>query len=181
MDTTPNDLKNLTADFVRAELQYRRDKQSTIFSWCSTILVAITGGVIFLQTGNSPVPLKENQKELLSWAIIVLVAHAVTWLGHNAHLESTAKGLFEIQVREKIWDAKSPSAGYRSAVIMLGVGALVATWLPGGDRSPTVTVLAGLSVVVVVIVFAGWGVRDYFARRKKRGHNKTNDVAEISL
>jgi hypothetical protein len=165
MNTTHNDRKNLTPDFIRAELQYRRDTQSAIFSWCSTILVTLTGGVIFLQTGKSPGPLKKNQKELLSSAIIVLVAYAVTWLGHNAHLEKTAKGLlFEIQVRKKIWDAKNPSVGNRSAVIMLGVGALVATWLPSGDSWPTI---AALSVAVVVIVFTGLGVRDYLERRKE--------------
>jgi hypothetical protein len=111
MVDTPNGLKNLTPEFVRAELEFRGNKQSAIFAWCSTILAAITSGVIVLQIRQPPSELSDTQREMFSWAIIVLAAHAVSWLGHNAHLEERAARLFDAQVAKKIWDTKKPSVG----------------------------------------------------------------------
>jgi hypothetical protein len=167
MVETPIDLKNLTLEFVRAELEFRRNKQSSIFAWCSTILVAITSGVIVLQIRQPPLELSDTQKELLSWAIIVLAAHAVSWLGHNAHLEDRAAGLFEAQVAERIWGTKKPSVGYRSALIMLGVGAMVAIWLPANPTNMTKKIVLW-SVVVSGTLLSGWALYTQFERLKEK-------------
>ena len=154
--------------FVRAELEFRRNKHSAIFACCSTILVAVTSGVIVLQIGQPPLELSDTQKELLSWAIIVLAAHSVSWLGHNAHLEQRAALLFETQVAETIWGTKKRSVGYRSALIMLGVGAIiVAIWLPP-NPAETTKIIVAWSVAVSATLLSGWAAYSQFERLKEK-------------
>jgi len=157
-----NAVDDLTPEFIRAELEYRRNKQSEVFSWCSTILVAITGGLILLR-----VPLTTGQQGVLSWAIVVLVAHAVSWIGHNAHLEDVAKRSIRGQAASRLWDHYAPSAGYRSAVLLLGVGALVATWLPNIPANTAIKVAAWIGVVLVAVLI-GFGGADFVHRKFKK-------------
>jgi hypothetical protein len=43
----------LTVGVLQKELEYRRKKQWDIFSWCSTVLLAMIGGIFALATGPS--------------------------------------------------------------------------------------------------------------------------------
>jgi hypothetical protein len=123
--------------------------------------------VIVLQARQPRLELGETQKELLSWAIIVLAAHAVSWLGHNAHLEERARALFDIKLAEKVWSTKKPAVGHRSAVIMLGVGALVAIWLPPNPPNKT-KVLIAWCVAMSGSLLSAWAAYNEFERLKAK-------------
>lgn len=110
------------------ELEYRRRRQWEIFSWCSTLLVAITGGLIVLQTRPQASPFHLGQKISISLAVLVLVAYAVFWIGHNDHLEQSIKNSFDQNFKEQICPHKYPAAGSRVAIVILGIAALWAMW-----------------------------------------------------
>jgi hypothetical protein len=118
------------ADLASKELDFRRDKQWQIFSWCSSILVAITGGAIALQVGPQPHKLVRSQRAAISFAVVVLIAYAFVWLTHNWDMEKQARSCFGDKVREQVWGPKRKVVGYRDALIMLGVAALLAIWFP---------------------------------------------------
>jgi hypothetical protein len=117
-------------DLACKELDFRREKQWNIFSWCSTTLVAITGGAIALQTGPQPHPLFRSQRAIISLAVVILVAYAIVWLGHNWHMEKLARRCFSDDVSEQVWGPKRKVVGYRWALAMLGAAALLAIWYP---------------------------------------------------
>lgn len=119
-------------DLACKELDFRRDKQWDIFSWCSTLLVAITGGVIALQSGPTQQPhlLLRSQRAIISVAVVIVATFAVVWLGHNWHMEKLARRCFPEDIRERVWGPKRRVVGYRWAIVMLGAAALLATWYP---------------------------------------------------
>ena len=110
------------------ELEYRRRRQWEIFSWCSTLLVAITGGLIALQTRQQASPFHLGQKISISLAVLVLAAYAVFWIVHNNYLEMSIKGCFDPKFHERICPHKHLATGYVAAIVILGIAALWATW-----------------------------------------------------
>jgi len=125
-----NESHEATIDLAYKELEYRRKKQWDIFSWCSTLLVAITGGVIALETRQQTYPLHRSQKAIISLAVAVLVVYAVLWLGHNWRMDKLARCCFSKEIKERIWGPKRKAVGYRWALVMLGAAALLAIWYP---------------------------------------------------
>jgi hypothetical protein len=124
-----NESRESTIDLAYKELDYRRKKQWDIFSWCSTLLVAITGGVIALETAQQAYPLHRSQRAIISLAVAVLVAYAVLWIGHNWSMEKLARRCFSNETKEEIWGSKHKAVGYRWALV-LEVAALLAIWYP---------------------------------------------------
>jgi hypothetical protein len=119
-------------DLIYKELDYRRGKQWDIFSWCSTILVTLIGGLILLQTAQPPHPLHRGQKGIISLAVVSLVAYAVFWIGHHWQREKSARECFTAEVRQKIWKSAQLhwAVTHRGALVLLGIAALLATWYP---------------------------------------------------
>lgn len=116
-------------DLAYKELDYRRDKQWQVFTWCSTILVSITGGLILFQSGPQPRLLHPSQQTILSFAIVVLVVYAVSWLTHNWHREERARNCFSKDTADALWPPKQRSlGGERMALVLLAIAALLATW-----------------------------------------------------
>jgi hypothetical protein len=133
---TPFKSNNQNIGVLQYELDYRRNKQGSIFSWCSAILVAIIGAT-FVLSRDPTHPIRQVQKLIFSGAIVGLAFFAFIWLGYNAHRESvTAKKLEELtgyELRDKKGgEAREHTAskyvGYRVALVLLAVAALFATW-----------------------------------------------------
>ena len=118
----------VTSDVVQKELEYRRKKQWDIFSWSSTVFVAITGGVIVLETREKAYRLHSSQKVAISVAVIALVMYAVLWLSHNLTLEASVAELLGQGANAKLRGEKRPLFGYRGAIVLLAIAALFATW-----------------------------------------------------
>ena len=124
-----DDSRAKIVDLLRQELDYRRSTQWNIFSWCSTLLIAIVGGVIALQKQNTS-SLHLGQQVIVSLAVAVLAAYAVVWLTHNADRETRARECITQQVKYQIWAPRSYAPGDRAAVVVLGIAALGAIWFP---------------------------------------------------
>jgi hypothetical protein len=120
-------------DVLQSELEYRRTKQGSIFSWCSAILVAIVGSPIALR-----IAMTRTQKTLVSVAVAGITAFAFLWLDYNAERESvTAKALESAtecdlgHKHDELLDVRSTLSwyvGYRAALILQALAALVVIW-----------------------------------------------------
>jgi hypothetical protein len=135
-DSSPSKPKDLNIGLLQYELDYRRHKQESIFSWGSAILVTIIGGILLLSRDPTH-PIKPAQKLFISGAIVGLSFFAFVWLSYNASRESvTATELEQLtgkQLRDKKGDESSEHTasiyiGYRVALVLLAVAALFATW-----------------------------------------------------
>jgi hypothetical protein len=126
-------------DVLKYELDYRRNKQWNVFSWCSAILVAVIGGTSFLNRDPNHA-LQTGWRVIISSAVIGLTTFACLWLTYNADRESvTAKSLEAISSCEiqhvanrkhRQIGTASAVCGYRVALFLLAIATLFATWWP---------------------------------------------------
>jgi hypothetical protein len=121
--------RDVVVDILRKELDYRLSAQWNIFSWCSTLLIAIAGGAIALQTKHAN-SLNTWQKAIGTVAVAILVAYGFVWLGHHADREWRVKAHLTSLIEVPIWMGRSLVGGERVPLVVLGVAALVAVWLP---------------------------------------------------
>jgi hypothetical protein len=132
------DEESAVIETLRKEIDYRRGKTWKIFSWASTILFAITGGILALAARGSTNPnflLNERYyKLLLLGAISVLTAYACLWINRSRKIEdriwqlmSDGNYINEVvadRVRS-IEEPKRPWLGYNLTLIFLGAAAFV--------------------------------------------------------
>ena len=120
-------------DALATEIAHRRQRRQQIFSWASSLLVAITGGTIAL-TFKEHRSLSPLQKTVLTLAIGVLGLHAIIWIDHHWEAEKKAKaeimahnGLLGIPAVETL-----PRKDWTTmvAVVLLAVAALLAVLIP---------------------------------------------------
>jgi ABC-type uncharacterized transport system permease subunit len=114
-------------EYLYQELGYRRDKQWKIFSWASTILTAITAGVVVLKTREQPLHLTIVLQWILTWVVVVLVVSASGWIGYNRTVENDVTSqLQQLRVARRF-----PRAwvGYRTSLALLAVAAIAAIWI----------------------------------------------------
>ena len=136
-----DDIRILARQTVLNEISYRMDKLWRIFSWTSTILVAMIGGTIALRTGEKP-HLSLPYQIVLEAAAGVLGLYAVIWLRQNLRLEAFARDALVAHDRA------------------LGIGAYVESIkgaLPRPDRGIvvgyglTIALLSGAAIVAALI------------------------------
>jgi membrane protein YdbS with pleckstrin-like domain len=118
---------------VIAELEHRRKKQWDIFSWTSTLLTAITGGVIALKTGEHPNHFGCAQQAILSVAVLTLFGYAARWVDHNISLEDASKLALQ-ELNEKLVTHPQPKIGYVAALALLAAAAIAAIWISALPR-----------------------------------------------
>src|SRR5436309_945896 len=98
---TPEEAK-IVRDVLAAEIANRREKQWKIFSWSSTLLVGITGGVIAL-TFEKEKPLHLLPRLLLTLSTFALAGYSWLWCERNVRSEEeTQKELNKIHEIMKI-------------------------------------------------------------------------------
>ena len=85
-----DDIRILARETVLNEISYRMDKLWRIFSWTSTVLVAMIGGTIALRTRDTN-HLSLVHQIVLAVAAGVLGFYAVVWLRQNLRLERRAR------------------------------------------------------------------------------------------
>lgn len=123
-------------DIVIRELEYRRKKQWDIFSWCSTLLVAIIGGIIALRMGTfAKQPMTYPLKWVIASAVIVLAAEAILWITHNHTREQVAQTHLDEKTREWLkydssWSLTALTYSSRVVIVLLAIAALVAIAVP---------------------------------------------------
>ena len=77
LDQRQNEQLKFAREAIADEVKYRRDRRSSIFSWASSLLVGVSGGVVAL-TYSAGKQLGYWQQSILTVAVFVLTGHAVT-------------------------------------------------------------------------------------------------------
>ena len=133
-------------EMLKYELDYRRTKQWNEFSWCSAILVAIIAGTVILNKD----PCNQQQTMwivITSFATIGLTTFSCLWLTYSENCAyETAKELERLtgcpfmhrDTGEKSQNGKKKRHinaafninGYKLALVVLAIAALVASWWP---------------------------------------------------
>jgi len=121
------------SDTVRWEIDYRRQRQWDIFSWCSTLLVGVIGGTIALRTGffaSHPKTWTIYLQWVISGAVFVLVANSILWISHHRNREMEARAHLT-----EDWLKFKPHWGFTLVnstivVVLLGVAAVLSIWIP---------------------------------------------------
>jgi hypothetical protein len=116
-------------DLLKHELDYRRNKQWNIFSWASTMLVAITGGMLTLQL-NGAWP--TGRRVPVTIAVVVLAAYCFIWLRYNSKKDKEAADKVQDETGLQIRGLPHEKAplGFRHALVLLAITTLYATWYP---------------------------------------------------
>jgi hypothetical protein len=130
----------LARETLERELAHYLEKLWKIFSWTSTILISIMGGVIALKLREPPVPLSIHNKVSLTIAVIVLSAYAIVQLHQILNFETKARNKLQV-CDEKLGilqalsipsDARdkpdthpmSKWIGYKATVVLLALAAV---------------------------------------------------------
>ena len=141
-------LRLVARQTVLDEINFRMGKLWRIFSWTSTVLVAIIGGTVALRTADHHLGL--GHQIIVIAAAIVLAAYAWFWLRQNLQLERQARdalaahdqALGIASYNEAVGgalprpDQTRPGArfviGYNATVILLAAAAIAAAVVPLG-------------------------------------------------
>jgi hypothetical protein len=113
-----------------------------VFSWSAALLTSITGGIIVATRGIENFHLQVSDQVLLT--IIILITTVYSWLmiRENLIFESKIRDQLEQLFAEKLEypqlkDLRPDKArfGYKHAIVLLGIVAVIATWT-GSSRFP---------------------------------------------
>jgi 4-hydroxybenzoate polyprenyltransferase len=133
-------------EMLRKEIEFRRDKAWRIFSWASTILLGVIGGVVAIASKSELFLPWLPHRTLLLAAIIVLAVYSCLWIQSNLDIEDSVSvkiksreidlGLREGSERDK----KRPRFGYIPTLVLLTIGAILALiFVPLSYRPPVPT------------------------------------------
>lgn len=120
------------------QLNQRLEKLWQIFSWCSSLLISITGAVIVAgRARDKPLFVFPYDQIIISVIILVITVYAWRWLNENLRFESFIRDQMEKLITEelgypefrKIRPDKKARFGYKDVIILLGLVAIAATWI----------------------------------------------------
>lgn len=135
----PDELK-FRRSILQDEIKYRRDRRSGIFTWASSILMAVTGGVIAIQLNSGRV-LEGSQKIILSGAVLVLALYAGLWWDKQRRRgQVLRKEQVKIDLGLQLFVPEYEGSllnkvGGLVAIILLALTALAAIWIPVSGAS----------------------------------------------
>ena len=114
-------------DILMKDLEYRRKKQWDIFSWCSTVLLAIIGGMFALATREKPQPWLPWQRGAISLSAVIVAVFAQSWINYHYQYELELATTLAKAIDHPIF-RKRPPLGYPHVLVALVVAALFAIW-----------------------------------------------------
>jgi len=76
-----------TRELLSKEIQYRRERMLQIFSWASSTLIAIIGGIIALSGTSRVFVINKPHKWLLFGAVLILVFWSCLWIDSHSTRE----------------------------------------------------------------------------------------------
>lgn len=115
---------------LQKDVEYRRKRQWDVFSWSSTLLVAIIGGLIAIKTSEHPHSLRRLTQVIITAAVVVLGGYAYRWIYDDAKRQVATVDLLNKVAKLEPEEHKYPALGYRGAIILLAVVAVLAVWFP---------------------------------------------------
>jgi hypothetical protein len=117
------------------QLSEKIEKLWRVFSWTSSILVAIAGGMIILGK-KERFKFDTYELILISSIILILTLYAYLWINENLKLESKIRNqldsIFEKQMSySELKEIRPDKAifGYKVVTLLLGFTAVIATWI----------------------------------------------------
>lgn len=130
-----NNFIELRVQSLEKQLAIRLEKLWKIFSWTSSLLVAIIAGLVAISRSPEFMALRLSECIFISAVIIILTAYAYFWLNENLRLESAIRdelqSIFKVEIKdEKQYSIRPDHAkfGYKVVSLLLGMSALFATW-----------------------------------------------------
>ena len=120
---------------LEKQLSERIEKLWRVFSWTSSILIAIAGGMVFFSKKGE---FKFDKYELIiiSSIIVILTVYAYLWINENLKLEKKIRdqldSLFE---KEACYDhlknlrPDGAKFGYKAVILLLGVVSFISIWI----------------------------------------------------
>lgn len=120
---------------LESQLNHRLEKLWRVFSWCSSILISITGGVIVANRGIDQFKLYQLDRFLISCIIIIVSAYGWAWIEENLKIEINIRNqidkIFEEEFHSTHLKELRPDKakfGYKSVILLLGLVAIATTW-----------------------------------------------------
>jgi cytochrome b subunit of formate dehydrogenase len=116
------------------QLSQRLEKLWRVFSWCSSILISITGAVLFANH-TSKIKLAWHECTIISIVVIILKVYGYLWINENLIMEGKIRDqldkIFSEELDYPAYKELRPDKakfGYKSVILLLGAVALLATW-----------------------------------------------------
>jgi hypothetical protein len=123
--TSDFDKQRFAYETLRKEIEFRRDKAWRIFSWASTILLGVIGGLVAIASKSELFLPWWPHRTLLLAAIMVLAVCSRLWIQSNFDIEDSVSAKIkrreiDLGLREESEaDIKRPRFGYEVASIVL--------------------------------------------------------------
>lgn len=124
--------------FLQSQLSHRLEKLWRVFSWCSSILISISGAILAAaRLSEKPMLLFPLDHILVSFLILIITIYAWLWLNENLKFESIIRNQMD-EIIEKdmnypeiknLRTDKKAKFGYKDVILLLGIVALLATWV----------------------------------------------------
>ncbi len=120
-------------DVLAKEIAYKRERRDQIFSWASSLLVAMTGGTIAV-TYTKQQQLPVYQRQILTVAALVLCIDVCFWMYHHRQDEMRARRKIErcntlLSIPKYEKKKKAVDLGHTIAIILLTLAAICAVWV----------------------------------------------------
>jgi hypothetical protein len=121
---------------LETQLNQRLEKLWRVFTWCSSILITITGGVILAARTKEKSLLRFPQDPIIiSSIIVILTIYSWLWIRENLKIEKNIRDLLDKMFEElnypqlKTLRPDKARFGYKHVILLLGLLALAATWV----------------------------------------------------
>ena len=125
----PFEEKKFAYEALRKEVEYRRDKAWNLFSWASTLLLGVIGGLMAIARKPEDALPWWPHRTLLIVALLILTIYSVLWLDRNSDIRD--KALAKMESIEATFGIKpeyikNALLSYLLTVLLLGLAAIVA-------------------------------------------------------
>ena len=120
---------------LEAELDHRLEKLWRVFSWCTSILISLIGGIIVATRGINEFKLLDQDRTIFTCLILIIVFYGCLWIRENLKFETKLRDeidkIFEEDFQYSALKKLRPDNarfGYAPVLILLGVVALTVIW-----------------------------------------------------
>ena len=121
---------------LETELDQRLEKLWRVFSWCSGILVSISGGIILAIRSIDKFNLFPKDRIIISLIIVIIAIYGWLWIKENLKFETRIRNriyeIYEKELQITYLSSLRPDKakfGYLPVLVSLGIVALFSTWL----------------------------------------------------
>ena len=119
---------------LESQLSHRLEKLWRVFSWCSSILISITAGVMVAEASQD-FQITVSGRISISAVVVIVTIYAWAWIRENLRFEKNVRdqidSIFAEEINYPQLNALRPDKakfGYKDVTLLLGLVSLVSTW-----------------------------------------------------